>query len=274
MAFAAISTIAAGAEITAGIALLAVAEVGTVLSVVGGLTGNAALSKIGGTMALVGGIGAFATGGMGQATAALSSGGSEAAARSALSTGAWSDKVVGAGLETASSNLSSTVAPDFGGAVSDGVLQAPTMATPTTAQAVSPASTMPVGSAPTVNDVNSVVSPAGAPDTLAPLTPYETPTDMRLAAGTQTSPGMTNTAGATAPKSFSDYFKSFGAFAEKNKALFNGGLQLLGGALKGASEADTAAQRLALDQQRLNQTSYGNQIGTFAKQGIVNGARP
>jgi hypothetical protein len=61
MAFSAITAVVAGATDFATVAT-AVAEVGTTLSVVGAVTGNSTLTKVGGIMGLAGGAGALASG--------------------------------------------------------------------------------------------------------------------------------------------------------------------------------------------------------------------
>lgn len=57
MAFAAVAALIGGAEVTAALVLSAISEVGLVTTVVGAVTGNKDLLKIGGVMGLVGGVG-------------------------------------------------------------------------------------------------------------------------------------------------------------------------------------------------------------------------
>ena len=62
MAFGAIAAISAGTAVTATAVLTTIATVGTALSVVGAVTGNKSLIKIGGAMGLIGGIGGLVAG--------------------------------------------------------------------------------------------------------------------------------------------------------------------------------------------------------------------
>lgn len=62
MAFTSITALAAGQAVNAALVLGAMVEVGTVMTVVGAVTGNKDIAKIGGTMALVGGVGGLIAG--------------------------------------------------------------------------------------------------------------------------------------------------------------------------------------------------------------------
>lgn len=64
-----VALVAGEAAVTAATVLTAVAEVGAAMSIVGAVTGNKDLIKIGGTMALVGGVGSMAAGAMSGAAA-------------------------------------------------------------------------------------------------------------------------------------------------------------------------------------------------------------
>lgn len=69
MAFTSTAALIGGAEVTAGLVLASVAEVGMAVTVVGAVTDNKDMMKVGGVMSLVGGIGGFALGGFEQAAA-------------------------------------------------------------------------------------------------------------------------------------------------------------------------------------------------------------
>jgi hypothetical protein len=62
MAELAIVALIGASEVSATMVFAAVAEAGTIMSVVGAVTGDKELGKIGGAMAMVGGIGGMATG--------------------------------------------------------------------------------------------------------------------------------------------------------------------------------------------------------------------
>ncbi len=78
-----------------------------------------------------------------------------------------------------------------------------------------------------------------------------------------------------APQSSGSFFDKFSKFADSNKTLFNNGMQLLGGAMKGANEQAMFDKKVDLEQQRINQTKYGNTTAAFQprKTGIIAGAQ-
>lgn len=279
MAFAGIAAIASGAEITATIALSAVAEVGTALTVVGAVTGNKDLMKVGAVMGLVGGIGGLA---MGAGSAAVDT----AAAQSALDEGAqigaanslteasdWASLAQQAPQELtqAVSEAPISAAPEIGAATPPG---APSAASPGVQpqgiinQATAPVSPPP---APSVGAQapQGANAPMGAQGPSTPFdsgvsNPYSNPTDARLAAGTQGSP--------MAPLTSGSLFSQFLTFAKGNKELLNAGATLLGGAMKGAADYQTNQQNLAFKRDQFNRA---NSVGTFAptvNTGIIGGA--
>ena len=69
MAFTAVTALVAAETVTATMVLAAVAQIGTAMTIVGAVTGSKDLMKLGGTMALVGGIGGMAAGAMSGAAA-------------------------------------------------------------------------------------------------------------------------------------------------------------------------------------------------------------
>lgn len=275
MAFTAIATLVGGAEVTATLVLAAVAEVGTALTIVGAVTGNKDLLKIGGAMALVGGVGGMINGAVSGAGAA---GG---AAESIESASSLADSAYGGAAAADASHLAGVaeMGGDAGGIISgaqgaetatslgDAAMPgAPTSSMPATTEAAQPATVDVAPQPTTVNDVTGAQAPQGPAGAQSPTTPYDSnPTDIRLANNTQ-----------TAPQSSSNFLKSFSEFAEKNKTLLSSGMQLVGGAMKGASDRDMWNQKMALEQQKVNQTSYGNTVGSFGARpnsGIIGGAR-
>jgi hypothetical protein len=76
-----------------------------------------------------------------------------------------------------------------------------------------------------------------------------------LANGTQTTP----------PESSDSLFTRFSNWANQNKTLMNSATQLVGGALKGASEQSMWNQKMALQTAQFNRA---NSVGTFAP-GII-----
>jgi hypothetical protein len=275
MAFTGIAALVAAETVTASLVLGAIANVGMIMTVVGGVTGNEKLMKFGGAMSLIGGVGGMIAGaatGAGAAGAAegMAVGGADAATSAAWAEGAaglGQDTLSSIGLDTAASTgleggIASAGMPDVSAALNptDMRLAAGTQASPGIVASQTAAA---ASAAPTVNDVAGVDGPAGAQ---GPTTPYDTPTDARLAAGTQSSP-------MNAPQTSGSYFDRFSSWASKNKQLFSGGMQLVGGALKGANDRAMWNEKMALDQQRVNQTSYGSKVANFAPTGIIAGAR-
>jgi hypothetical protein len=281
MAFTAIGAIIAGEAVTATVVLAAVAEVGLALTVVGAVTGNKTLIKIGGAMSLIGGVGGLVAGAVSGAAGGAAAGAAEGAAGEAA-TGAAVDAAsaeaaaayggaaaaeastadVVAGMEAGAT----TAAPELASAASaapSGIVDSAASTTPM-AQATPSAMETAPQLTPTANEVATPQAPVGAQ---GPATPYDTPnpTDQRLAAGVQASP-------SNAPETAGSYFGRLTTFAEKNKTLFSSGMQLVGGAMKGANERDMWNQKMELERQRLAQTQYGNQVGQFRPRGIVQGA--
>lgn len=283
MAFTATAALVSGsAAVTAATVLAAVAEVGLALSVVGGITGNKTLSKIGGVMSLVGGVGGMLAGGLSSGGASAASSLADAGADAATSA-AWSEGAAGLGQDTlgnmgmdaASSggggiiNTAQSAAPDLAGNLAmnptDMALQAGTKTSP---------GQMAVGAdsaAQAASTVNDVAQPVGARTATgaAENNPYtNNPTDIRLQAGTQRPPGLP-------PEGSSSFFGRLGKLAEDNKTLFSTGKELVLGGLKGANENAMWNEKMDKEQQRINQTKYGNSTANFAKRntGIIAGAQ-
>lgn len=267
MAFTTIAGLAAGTTaVTTATVLAAVAEVGLALTVVGAVTGNKTLLKIGGVMSLVGGVGgmiAGATSGAAGAAGGLTEAGTASAleAASAEAMGAYggtaaaeaaTQGIVG-GMEGAVSAGTDMLAPamDSGFASSAGQMSM----TPPAAESSGIVSQ--TQAAPTVNDI---ATPQGVQ--------MQTPT------GPQAPTGVKAPTGATAPTDSGSFFGKFSSFAEKNKTLFNSGLKVVGGMMEGANEGEMWDEKMALERDRLKQSSYGNTTSNFApRRGIIQGAR-
>lgn len=273
MAFTSISALVAGAEVTAGLVLGAIAEVGLAMTVVGGVTGNKDLMKIGGAMSLIGGVGGMINGAVNGAAGAAA-GGADAATSAAWSTGAEGlgqdvlSNVGGAAADVGTQAISSSV-PAVGDLATSSLAPADmSIASQMTGSqmpaAASEAATSGATAAVDLPGPAGVEAPTGPAGAQGPSTPFEmNPTDSRLAAGTQ-----------SAPMSSGSFFDRFSGWANKNKALFQGGMQLLGGAMQGANQSAMWNEKMALEKQRLQQSSYGSQIGNFApRAGIIAGAR-
>lgn len=291
MAFTAVVAIAGGAEVTAGLVLAAVAEVGTAMTVVGALTGSKDLMKIGGAMALVGGVGGMINGAMGGAAAAGADGAAGTVANEAASAGdyvnaadAMSDAAT-AGSQSSGIIGSATAPPGVGAdlasntaAQAPGQQMAQEMATTGPVQSVAPTGNAAQGITQQAPEVQGAVAPSGPAGAQAPTTPFDrngsdVMSDTFDATGSKGAGGF---GGAGAPVDSGSFFNKFSDWATKNKTLFSSGLQLAGGALNGMNQRQMWDQKMALEQQRLGQTSYGSQVGVWAPTatpGIIGGAR-
>ena len=280
MAFTSLAALAGGTAATTALVLGAVAEVGIAMSVVGAVTGNKDLLKIGSVMGLVGGVGGMLAGsGAATGATALGEAGTEAALASAsgeaasafggsAAVDATTESLL-AGLESAAPQavtqtsglqatsisqpsgpiIQSNVAPEVGAQMQASVPDAGGLQGPAGVQ--------------TPADVG-IQAPA---DVATPFTETN-PTDMRLAAGTQTGP-----IGTVAPQSADSFWSSFSTFAKNNQKLLSGGMQVVGGALNGMNQRSMFDERMNLERQRTAQTGYGNTTSNFAPRSIIAGAR-
>lgn len=281
MAFSAVIAIAAGeTAVTAGLVLAAVSEIGVALTVVGAVTGNKDLMKIGGVMGLVGGVGGLVAGGIGGVAAeGVAEGVASSAAENAASAAA-SDVGFGAvdmaseaatsGINTTGSVIATPVAnPNVVAQPLDTLSSTPQdiISTPQTPAAPSIAADQGL-QAPTINEIPTLdtKTPQGVADT---RTPFESGQSKDVSAN-----AVKN--GSSAPQDSKSFFDSVSSFATKNKSLLDFGGKMIGGAMDGANKADMAAQQNALAQQRIDneraQTqlkSYGSQVGSYAPRGIL-----
>lgn len=281
MAFTGIAALAgaasAGTAITATMVLAAVAEVGMVLTLAGGITGNKKLMKIGGAMSLIGGVGGMIAGGLGGGAAAAGE-----AASSTLSSGIegaagfvgpseiapaldLGSEAASAGISSAAPSLSAETAalrpPELPSAMNptDARLATGTQQTPGIIEQAS----MPQLGAPEVQGAQGPAEVAGAQ---APTTPADTgmnATDRALANGTQRSPGL-------APEASGSFFGKFGNWVEKNPKLFGAGLQVAGGMMNSATQTKAWNEKMALETDRVKR---GNSVASFQPRGIIEGAR-
>lgn len=260
--------------------LAAVTEVGLTMTVVGAITGSKDLLKIGGVLSLVGGVGGMIAG---AGTAAAG----EAAA------GALSDSATDAALSAASEEAVAASAADMALGESVGQAQLAELAGGSQGIVSSPVNLSPMPQASALGPADAAVgnmaeavpvpqvqadpmavqapqgpqAPTGPQAIEAPVSPADpnvNPTDLRLAANQQRTPD-----GPLAPSDSGSFFGRFSEWATKNEKLFNGGMQLVGGALKGANDADMWDQKMALERDRWNRA---NSVGTFQPRGIVGGA--
>lgn len=296
MAFlvAAVAAIGAAVGTAATVAAVAVvvSEVGVALTVIGAVTGDKDLMKLGGVLGLAGGVGGLAAGAFGAAGgvaaegAAVAGGASAADAATAAATDAGTAAVqqdaTGALADSATSGLEGGViaspVPDPGIAASPtNSLSDPTSslaqqsANPATNSIIATPTATPASDSLTVQTPDApsgIQTLAGAPDT---ATPYSNPTDMRLANGTQTAP----------TDSTDQFFTQFQNFFKNNKTLVDAGGKVIGGALNGINQSSIQAQQNFLAQQKIDiekartgLVSFGNTTANWSPRGIISGARP
>ena len=212
MAFTAIAALVAAPAITVTMVLGAMAEVGAVMSIVGAVTGNKDLVKIGGAIGLVGGVGGLITGAASAASAGVAGNlaqegfrASEIAAQNAAGS-------------VASNAAVAAASPEVMG--SAGVTSAP--ATPGVSGVAD------VGLSPPPN------TPAPLPTDVAGPAAVAGPGD--VGAQYATKPAIPTNGSAKGNSFFSgvfDYIKD-----PANKEIINTGVKVVGGALEGMQKAD------------------------------------
>lgn len=270
MAFAAIGALVAGTAT----AIEVVAAIGTISAIVGGVTGNKELMKVGGVMSLAAGIGSMAMGAMG-ATEAAGAASLNATADAAgavsldaaadASAQALADAVGTADLAGATNLANPTVTgqlPDLTNPFSE-ASNITSLGNPNPGQ-------MSVGAPAAEATVNDVAGVSGVADNTAVAgvtSPFDAPYPEAQSIRNAVAPEI------KAPTSMGDFFKSISKFADDNKMATFGGLQLLGGAMSGANQREIADQNAALTQQRLAQTSYGSQVAAAPRGILSTGAR-
>lgn len=241
-----------GAEAASVVAIMTtIAEVGSVMSLVGVVTGNKDLMKIGGIVGGVAGLSnlAYSTVGAGASTASgFASGATVASEADIASQGALdvgSQSVTDAA--TTSPVMQSTVTPT---PLEPAQSQAPM---PTTDVAKPVANTEPTTAAPGVDT-------SGTTGAAATKNPYDTGISDPATVGTPYDPSNATrladykTSGNSVTSTIKDFWDGLG---ERGKSTVIGaGMSMF----SGAQNAEQAAQKNAIDQQRVNQTSYGSAI--------------
>lgn len=263
---------------TTAIILTAVTEVGVALSVVGAVTKSSELSKLGGVMSLVGGVGGLAnglaTGAFGAAAAGAGEGAVADAAGAEAGTGAEAGWANMASDAVSGINAGAAPAIDFAGAgaaATGAAATTPGLAAGNSLESFlgssAPASTSASGVTGLVPDAAGKV----AVDTTSPyLNDYGLPTggatDKVL--GVQ---GPTGIMGVVSPADggLLDQLKSkvgpaWDSLGPQGKAEVLKSVLAMPGGIQNQKNVEAG---LAIQQQKVNQTSYGSQVPTF---GIIN----
>lgn len=268
MAVAAIVALASAssATITASMVFAAVAQAGTILSIVGAVTGNKDMMKVGGTMGLIGGIGGLATGAF---TGAAGQAAADTTTSGAADVGA---QVGAAGSQTAASGVvdySSMGGGELAGAAGTGAdigalgMEGATVAAPVAqgagdlAMNIGPAGAG-VDAASAATNVGNTLS-AGANAPIGPMGPFT---------ATESLTEFNNT--------FSPYkqtsFNAISEWMDKNKTMTGLGGQVIGGAMQGMYAADVADKDRAMKQKQIDLVSHGNKAATYTGKGLINSA--
>lgn len=208
MAFSAIAALATATTVTVPMVLAAMAQVGTIMSVVGVVTGNKDLVKLGGAIGLVGGIGGLVAGAAGAATGV--------AARNVAQETVMSSEIAAQNAGAGIVDTAATVAPEA----------AASAALPSVDGAVAdPGFAPPPNTTPLPTDVAGVAAPAGPAGAV-------TPGD--VGARFATKPAVAGSAkGSGFFSGVFDYIKD-----PANKEIVNMGQKVIGGAFEGMQRAD------------------------------------
>ena len=263
MGFTAVASIVAGSQVTAAVALAAIAEVGVALTVVGAVTGSKDLTKLGATMGLVGSVGgliantAAGSAALGEAVAGTGTTVFDDVAANAANDAAL-QQAVGAGAETAVKSATDEAIGGLAGQAGETATSAlgggmpGATPTPVTTPAPTAVTPQPTVIQPDANTVAGATSPTG------PTSPATTDVT-----------AVSTPAGTTGAQSGSSFLDSFNTFASKNKDLLNVSMKLGGSALQGLQSASQWDEKLALEKQRM---ANANSVGNFAPTTPVTGS--
>lgn len=250
--------------------LTAITEVGVAMSVVGTLTKSRELMQLGGAMSVVGGVGGLVNGAIGMAAGAAADGAAGAAAGSLGSAAADGAEAGWAGMASdavASTNTAAAAPLAFDGASAAATGIAPT--TPGLASANSLASFLgtPSTSASGVAGIVPDASGAIATDTSSPFL-----NDYGLPAGGATDKAL----GVTGPLGVQDVATpADGGMMSQMKSKLGAAWDSLDSRSKaevlksalampgGIQNQKNVEAGLAIQQQKVNQSSYGSQVPTF-----------
>lgn len=240
MAFSAVTALIGGEAVTATLVLGAMAEVGTVMTIVGGVTGNKDLMKLGGVIGLVGGIGG-ALNGMASASA-TAAGANEAVANA----GAWQTADIAAqATDVVASPVTQSAinGTELGALGSESALtgldQAATQGIPGVKGFDQPANGVASEAAVTMPEVNTL-GPAAKTNVADAV-------DRKIADSlTVKTPGSSDKGGSFFSGAI-DYIKN-----PANKELVNNGVKLLGGMMQGANESDQFDQKTQFAKDQFN----------------------
>lgn len=262
---------------TAAVILTAIAEVGVAMVVVGTVTKSKELVQIGGVMSLVGGVGGLVNGAIGLAAGGAAEGVAGAAGAAAADGAAAGAEGMAAGMAgdaVAGINAAGIAPIAFDGASAAATGSAATAPGLAAGNSLSGFLGTPASSASGVAGIVPDASGAIATDTSSPFL-----NDYGLPNGGATDKAL----GVTGPLGVQDVATpGSGDLMSQMKSKVGAAWDSLGGQGKaellksvmampgGIQNQKNVEAGLALQQQKVNQTSYGNQVPTF---GIINKAK-
>jgi len=264
MAFTAVTALIGGEAVTGALVLGAMAEVGTVMTIVGGVTGNKDLMKLGGVIGLVGGIGGAINGAVNAAATAT------AANDAVANAGAWQTAdIASQATDVVSSPVTQSAieGTQLGAAEApalSGLDQTATQGIPGVKGFQQPANGVASEAAVTMPEANTI-GPA-APTNVADAV------DRKIAQSqTVATPSGPSEKGTSFFKDTWGYIKD-----PANKELVNSGVKLLGGMLQGANESDMFDQKMQFQKDQFNyQVGQAANISkqNQSKSGILSSAK-
>lgn len=283
---------AAFAVTTVATVLTAVATVGAAMSVVGLVTGSKELTKIGGTLGLVGGIGSLANSAFtGLAGVAGEAGVAEGAAAAAGSDVAGEQFALSAGQDAAGSGFIASGSADgltglgnAAGATTSAVAQPAASLSQSVTQPAMTGATQPpsfssdLAGAPASNSLQPLTTTPTDPITAATSTPTAAPTlsdsilgdvysdvkgeQFSIGAGQDAAGSGFAPSGSMSPldslrKTLGD---GWGKLSPQTQAELTKSVMAIPGGIQNQKNTEAA---LALQQQKINQTSHGSEVPTF-----------
>lgn len=292
MAFTGIAALVAGEAVTAAVVLAAVTEVGMIMTVVGAATGSEDLMKLGGILGIVGGVGGAINGAMSGAAGAGAPAGAMTEAADAANAANAAD-----GFGTMGIDGGALGAADTGAALAHGEVAGSNVIQQVGSAPAETAATnygVPASNTPAPLDTNLAQNAATAPAERGIIgQPAQNIAETGVNVASPSAPGATldnsmllngdgariNNASAYTPAGQSAALggsQPSGGFFDKVSGLWksmDGRTQstLIGTAasmFSGAQQQSNIDKKLALERDRVNQTSYGSAVPRFS---IING---
>lgn len=291
MAFTSIAALVAGEAATTTLVLGAVSELGIAMTVVGAVTGNKALMKVGGVLGLVGGVGGMiagsAAGGAADAAASASPGeadsvlASQTAAQGGVTGASSAGAMMSPGQADADLAGQTIKGVQSGGDLGSVVNDAQQSLGETAGQASKVAD---VSQGATNTATTSTATPTStATSTATPMsmtTPTTSASDVNgmdlnsdIATKTGAAPDGSVNAGTPTlsqlpPVGTKDYFSNFLTWVKNNQQVANGMLTLGSGALKGMADQSMFAQKMALEKMKYG---HGNEVASYGPRALIGG---